>query len=191
MMNEPRGGQPAAGSKPSVPDIQYQLKYQRALEAVVWSIPAVAIYRFRAAAFNDLGVKDTDIIAYAKPATPRLEALTANNQTPYITAFTDLSKGPAVLVLPAATEKASLYGQIVDAWQVTIGDVGPAGVDKGKGGKYLLLPPGYDKPVPDGYFPIKSPNFRVAFAFRSVPGPKRHAGRRHRVRAHAADVLPQ
>ena len=169
---EPLGGQPAAGSKPSVPDLQYQVKYQRALEAVVWSIPAVAIYHFRAAAFGDLGVKDNDIIAYARPATPRLEALTANNQTPYITAFTDLSKGPAVLVLPAAAEKASLYGQIVDAWQVTIGDVGPAGVDKGKGGKYLLLPPGYDKPVPDGYLPIQSPNYRVAFAFRSVPGPK-------------------
>jgi hypothetical protein len=172
QVQEPLGGQPAAGSKPSVPDLQYQVKYQRALEAVVWSIPAVAIYRFRAAAFSDLGVNDNDIIAYERPATPRLEALTANNQTPYITAFTDLSKGPVVLVLPAATEKASLYGQIVDAWQVTIGDVGPAGLDKGKGGKYLLLPPGYDRPVPDGYLPVQSPNYRVAFAFRSVPGPK-------------------
>jgi hypothetical protein len=172
QVTEPLGGQPATGSKASVPDLEYQVRYQRAFEAVVWSIPAVAIYRFRAAAFSDLGAKDNDIIAYARPATPRLEALTANNQTPYITAFTDLSKGPVVLVLPAATEKASLYGQIVDAWQVTIGDVGPSGADKGKGGKYLLLPPGYDKPVPEGYLPIQSPNYRVAFAFRSVPGPK-------------------
>ena len=31
----------------------------------------------------------------------------------------------------------------MDAWQAALEDVGPAGVDKGKGGKYLILPPGY------------------------------------------------
>jgi hypothetical protein len=76
---EPLGGQPSAGSKPSVPDLDYQVKYQRAFEAVVWSIPAVAIYRFRAAAFGDLGAKDNNILAWARLATPKIDALTANN----------------------------------------------------------------------------------------------------------------
>lgn len=89
-----------------------------------------------------LGAKDNDIIAYAKPATPRVEALTANNQTPYITAFTDLSKGPVVLVLPAATEKANLYGQIVDAWQVTIGESAPQARTRARAVNNLLLPHG-------------------------------------------------
>lgn len=132
-------------------------------------MPAVAIYSFRRAAFENLGLKDNDIIAYSAPATPKLEAITANSTTPYITAFTDLRNGPVVLELPAAGSDGSLYGQIVDAWQFTIADVGPAGLDKGKGGKFLLTPPGYKEAVPPGYIHIPSPNYRVAFAFRSVP----------------------
>jgi hypothetical protein len=168
---EPLGGQPTPGSKPSVADLDYQVKYQRAFEAVVWAVPAVAILGFRHGE-EALGVKDNEIIAYSKPATPALEALTANNNVPYITAMTDLSKGPVVLEVPSATEIASLYGQIVDAWQVTVADVGPAGIDKGKGGKYLLLPAGYNKLIPSGYMPIQTGSIRVYFAFRAVPGPK-------------------
>jgi hypothetical protein len=40
-------------------------------------------------------------------------------------------------------------------------DFGIVGPDKGKGGKYLFLPPGYEPKVPDGYFIIKSPSYRV------------------------------
>jgi hypothetical protein len=168
---EPLGGQPELGSKPSVADLDYQVKYQRAFEAVMWAIPAVSVHGFRHGE-EALGVKDNEIIAYSKPATPNLEALTANNNVPYITAMTDLRAGPVVLEIPASSEKASLYGQIVDAWQVTVADVGPAGEDEGKGGKYLLLPDGYDKSVPKGYIPIKTGSVRVYFAFRAVPGAK-------------------
>lgn len=73
-------------------DFDYQIKYQRAFEAVLWNMPAAAIYSFRRAAFDNLGLKDNDIIAYSEPATPHLEAITANSTTPYITAFTDLQK---------------------------------------------------------------------------------------------------
>ncbi|MDM0021629.1 DUF1254 domain-containing protein [Variovorax saccharolyticus] len=168
---EPFGGQPPQGTQASTKDLDYQLKYQRAFEATLWAIPAAAIYRFRGAAFDDLGLKDNDIIVYSAPATPKLEALTANSSTPYITAFTDLQKGPAVLEVPAAGADGSVYGQVVDAWQLTIADVGPSGKDQGKGGKYLLTPPGYKDAIPDGYIHIPSPNYRVAFAFRSVPVP--------------------
>jgi hypothetical protein len=61
-----------------------------------------------------------------------------------------------------------MYGQVVDAWQATIADVGPAGLDKGAGGKYLFLPPGYKGAVPGGYFPIHSTTYRILLAFRSV-----------------------
>src|SRR5277367_114543 len=168
---EPLGGQPAANAKPSVKDLEEQVAYQRAFEAVVWATPASAIYRFRAAAFKEFGMSDNDIIAYSKPATPLLEALTANNVTPYITAFTDLRNGPVVLEIPAETDKTVMYGQIVDAWQVTIADVGPSGEDKGAGGKYLLIPPGYKDSIPSGYIPIHTESYRLAFAFRSVPLP--------------------
>lgn len=168
---DPQGGQPAADAKASVSDFDYQLKYQRAFEAVLWGIPATAIYSFRRAGEHDLALKDNDIIAYSSTATPKLEAITANSTTPYISAFTDLRKGPVVLEVPVAGEQGSVYGQVVDAWQLTIADVGPSGVDKGKGGKLLFTPPGYDGKIPQGYIHIPSPNYRIALAFRSVPAP--------------------
>ncbi|MNJ15443.1 hypothetical protein D3C77_96910 [compost metagenome] len=172
---ETQGGQPPPGSRSSIQDFDYQIKYQRAFEAVLWNMPAIAIYSFRRAAFDNLGVKDNDIIAYSAPATPKLEAITANSSTPYITAFTDLQKGPVVLELPAASEEGSVYGQVVDAWQLTIADVGPSGLDKGKGGKLLFTPPGYTGEVPAGYIHVPSPNYRIALAFRSVRAPGKSA----------------
>ena len=47
-------------------DLEFQVKRQRAMELVWWAAPAVAIFRFRAAAFEDLGMKDNDIIAYTQ-----------------------------------------------------------------------------------------------------------------------------
>ncbi|WP_188692424.1 DUF1254 domain-containing protein [Silvimonas amylolytica] len=166
---EPLGGQPPAGAKTSIKDFDYEVKYHRAFEAILWNMPAIAIYSFRRAAIDELGLKDNDIITYSRPATPKLEAITANSVTPYISAFTDLRKGPVVLELPAAGPDGSLYGQVVDAWQYTIADVGPSGLDKGKGGKILFTPPDFKGDVPAGYIHVPSPNYRVAFAFRSVP----------------------
>lgn len=68
--------------------------------------------------------------------------MTANSTTPYISACTDLRKGPVVLELPAA-------GDVEDAWQLPA-EVGPSGRDRGEGGKYLFTPPGYDGAVPHG-----------------------------------------
>jgi len=131
---EPQGGQPAQGAKPSVPDLEDQVVYQRAFEAVIWSQPAIGIYGFRRA-FKELGVQDNEIVAMSKPATARHELLTANNTTPYILANGNLKTGPVVLEVPAESEKGSLFGQVVDAWQETIAAVGASGSDRGKGGK--------------------------------------------------------
>lgn len=166
---EPVGGRPPEGVTPSVADFDHQVKYQRAFEAALWAMPALAIHGFRRAAFDNLGMKDNDIIACSSIATPKLELLTANSTTPYISAFTDLQNGPTVLEVPEAGAEGSLYGQVVDAWQLTIADVGPSGVDQGKGGKLLFTPPGYDGEVPAGYIQVHSPSYRVAFAFRSIP----------------------
>ena len=167
------GGQPASGAIQTVPELEAQVAYQRAFEAMLWAMPASAIHRLREGLLQVPGMADNVVAAYSAPLTPLTEAITPNTVTPYIVAFSDLRNGPVVIELPAKTDKASLYGQIVDAWQVTIAEVGPAGADKGAGGKYLLLPPRYDKPVPQGYFPIPSSTYRVALAFRSIaaPGP--------------------
>ena len=163
-------GQPLPGTNQSIPDLEEQVAYHRAFEAVVWAMPASAIHRFRQGLYDVPGVEDNVVIAFSGTLKARHEVITANTALPYIAAFTDLRSGPVVVEVPAATDKASLYGQVVDAWQVTIAAVGPSGPDKGAGGKYLFIPPGYQDAIPEGYFPIHSTSYRLALAFRSVPG---------------------
>ncbi|UJF22724.1 DUF1254 domain-containing protein [Shewanella sp. OMA3-2] len=77
--------------------------------------------------------------------------ITANTSTLYAYAGTDLANdGPTVIEVPAG-----MLGFLDDSWQRFVGDIGVTGPDKGKGGKYLVLPPGYKGPVPDGYFLLK------------------------------------
>jgi hypothetical protein len=171
MPTEPRGGQPPVGSEPSVKNFADQVIYQRAFEAVVWSMPAMIKYGLRRASF-EIGGGDNIVLAWSAGAKPLLETLTPNNTSPYVGSTTDLRKGPVVLEIPKATDKAILFGQIADDWFVTIADIGPIGLDKGEGNKILLLPPGYEGEVPAGYAVVKSPSYILDFAFRSIPLPK-------------------
>ena len=171
MPTNPRGGKPPAGSKPSVENLADQVVYQRAFEAVVWSMPAVIKYGMRRASI-EIGAGDNVIMAWSGGAKPLLETLTPNNTTPYVTSTTDLREGPVVVEVPKAADKANLFGQIADNWYITIADIGPIGVDKGKGGKILLTPPGYTGKVPAGYIEVKSPSYILDFAFRSIPTPE-------------------
>src|SRR5215471_5682715 len=164
----PVGREPPAGASQSVPDLDEQLAYQRAFDAVLWAMPASAIYRFRVGMLQMPGMADNVIAASFAPLKTNQEFITPNQTTPYTTAVADLRNGPVVLEVPAKTAKVVLYGQIVDAWQATIAGVGPVGEDKGAGGKYLLLPPGYKDATPAGYFAIQSSSYRITFAFRSV-----------------------
>jgi hypothetical protein len=112
-----------------------QLLYQRGIEAVIWGMPAVSMAFFRDGVFEAYGITYHDIIAFSHPAQPKHEFLTSNAQVPYVISFFDLRRGPVVMEVPSAEEKSLLYGQVVDAWQVSIADIGPSGEDQGKGGK--------------------------------------------------------
>ncbi|TWT50651.1 hypothetical protein Pla22_33940 [Rubripirellula amarantea] len=165
---EPVGGQPPTGANRSIEDFDYQLKYQRAFETAVWSMPAVVIYRMRDWAFEELGAENNTIFSYSETAGPNLEVATSNSSTPYIGGYTDLKNGPVLLEVPASGADGTLYGQVVDARQFTIADIGPSGMDKGQASKYLFTPPGYTGEVPEDHLHVASPNYRIAFAFRSV-----------------------
>lgn len=166
---DPLNGKPPAGSKVSVKDLDYQVKYQRAFEAVMWSMPMIDMYGINNACL-EVGGAPNVILAWSQGAKPYFESMTSNNTSPYTVAMTDLRKGPVVLEVPASTKVAGLFGQIVDYWFDTIADIGPIGIDKGKGAKVLLTPPGYKDKIPDGYIEVKS-CFRPGFAFRSLPTP--------------------
>jgi hypothetical protein len=150
-------------------DLEDQLVRSRAIEAVIWSMPAISIREFVEASFRDYGATWNDVILWSKPAVPRHELLTANNQVPYMLTALNLRSGPVVVEIPAAGEKAVLFGSFVDNWQAPIVDVGPSGTDEGKGGKYLFLPPGYTEPTPEGYIPVRMQGYVVAGGLRPVP----------------------
>jgi hypothetical protein len=163
----------AAGAEQAQPpersDPDNQLAYQRAIEAVIWSMPAISIREFWESQFKDYGASWNDIVLWSKPATPRHELLTANNQVPYMLTALNLRQGPVVVEIPAAGAKANLFGSFVDNWQAPIVDVGPSGTDEGRGGKYLFLPPGYTDPIPEGYLPVRSEGYVVVGGLRPVP----------------------
>jgi hypothetical protein len=75
--------------------------------------------------------------------------------------------GPVVLEIPPADDGA-INGSVMNYWQAAIEDVGPAGVDKGEGGKYLILPPGHPDQAPDGYIAMPSDTYQGFALLRSV-----------------------
>nr|WP_272211125.1 DUF1254 domain-containing protein [Marinicella sp. W31]MDC2877009.1 DUF1254 domain-containing protein [Marinicella sp. W31] len=82
--------------------------------------------------------------------------LTGNTSTLYALTTLDLkTDGPTVIELPPG-----MLGMLDSAWFKFIDNFGVAGQDKGKGGKYLVLPPGYTGTVPDGYFVLEAPTNR-------------------------------
>ena len=72
-----------------------------------------------------------------------------------------------VLEIPPA-DGGSITGTIMDSWQIALEDVGPAGVDKGKGGKYLITPPDYKDKAPDGYIHLPSQTYQGYALLRSI-----------------------
>jgi len=148
--------------------ISYEMKVQRAAEAVIWGLPAVSIYDIELSIQRDLGGRLGDVVYFSRPMESRHGFLTANDVTPYVVSAQSTREGPLVVEVPPASDKVSYFGTFVDAWQTPIADVGPPGDDKGKGARYLFLPPGYAGDVPPGYLVYRPATYGVHFAFRPV-----------------------
>ena len=148
--------------------IEHEIAVQRAAQAAIWGMPAVGIWDIVVGTRRDLAGDIGDIVYFSQPMASRHGFLTANDVTPYVVASLSTRDGPIVVEVPPAADKASYFGTFVDAWDVPIADVGPPGDDKGKGGRYLLLPPGYEGETPEGYLVYRPATFSVNFAFRPV-----------------------
>ncbi len=148
-------------------DVKSQVFHARAVEAVIWGMPAVNYDRMYQA-FLQNGGQDNQFAYWSKPSGWKNQLLTPNTDALYFIPFYNTKAGPVVLEIPAATG-GTIVGSIVDCWQKALEDVGPAGVDAGKGGKYLLLPPGYKDKIPAGYIPLQSDNYTGYALLRSIP----------------------
>lgn len=88
--------------------------------------------------------------------------LTANTETVYAIFHLDLkTDGPTVVEAPA-----HMLGAMQDGLQRYITDIGPLGPDKGQGGKFLVLPPGFEGEPPAGHFVSRSPTYSVTVFMR-------------------------
>jgi len=141
---------------------------RRAVEAVIWGMPAVNYDLMYQAMVRETKGTFNQIVYWSRLPDWKNQTLTPNPDAIYLMPFLNTKEvGPVVLEIPSADE-GSITGSIDDGWQAALEDVGPAGVDKGKGGKYLILPPGYAEKVPDGYIALPSDTYQTYALLRSI-----------------------
>ena len=152
------GGYPTEETVQKVFD---ELDLQRATQLYLDMYPALSAHGLMKGWVRDLGMRDSsDILVTANRLDSAPLILTGNTESLYSFFVLDLkADGPTVVEVPPG-----VMGPIDDHNFLFLADVGPTGQDKGKGGKYLILPPGYEGDVPDGYFVVRSPTY-VAFSF--------------------------
>ena len=152
----------------SAEELNHRAVERRAVEAVNWGMPVANFDRMYQAAVKAGGGLN-QIVYWPGLSTWKNQTLTPNSDVIYLMPFIDTKDaGPMVLEIPPAGDDGSITGTVMDVWQAALEDVGPAGVDKGNGAKYLILPPGYDQPVPDGYIPLRSMTYEGYALLRSV-----------------------
>ncbi|MFZ0791677.1 MAG: DUF1254 domain-containing protein [Chromatiaceae bacterium] len=137
------------------------LDFQRAVQAYLLALPPVSQAANRNA-IRSLGPANTVVPVFHIDS--RSIFLTANDNTLYSWAWLDLNKGPLVLEVPPKS-----LGAINDMWYRWVIDLGITGPDKGAGGKYLMLPPGYKGDVSrEGYVSVvQSPTFNIWIPWRT------------------------
>ena len=145
----------------SVEKLYDNLDFQRAVQAYLLAIPAVSQVYNRNEILK-LGPVNTTVPIFENRMDSRSIFLTPNTQTPYSWMWIDLRRGPVVLEAPP-----KVLGALNDIWFRWVVDVGLTGPDKGNGGRYLILPPGYAGDIPDGYIVVKSPTFSLWAPWRS------------------------
>ena len=128
------------------------LDRSRALNVFMNSIPMLSMYALREGQANAGCETLNQICIFDQLMDSKSLVLTGNTSTMYAIGFLDLAKdGPVVIDLPTG-----MLGVLDDMAFRYMTDLGVAGPDAGKGGKYLVLPPGYEGEVPKSYFGVPS-----------------------------------
>jgi len=129
------------------------LDFLRGVETFLNGMPASSLEGLRRGSVSLGAKKSNQVILFDRLMDSNPLFLTGNTDTVYAFAFLDLeADGPTVVEIPPGAGP----GTVNDAFFRFVIDMGAPGPDRGKGGKYLILPPGYEGAVPDGYFTARS-----------------------------------
>ena len=148
-----------------------ELLFQRATQAYLWALPLINTLGMKEGSEKTFGAGYNVLPVWKKRLDAKTLVTTPNSDVIYAMGYVDLGKdGPIVFEAPPG-----LQGILLDFWQRPIpvdggkfaGDVGLPGPDGGKGGKFLILPPGYDGEVPEGYFVYRSETNNVFIFLRA------------------------
>jgi hypothetical protein len=122
------------------------LDFQRGVQAYLNSIQIASMAGMRRGILN-FGPANTTVLLFENLMDSKALWLTPNTVNIYMAMWLELKDEPMVIETPP-----NVLGIIDDHWFHYVTDFGNAGPDKGKGGKFLILPPGYEGEVPDGYY---------------------------------------
>jgi len=145
----------------TVEKIYDNLDRSRALQAYLMAIPIVNQAGMRDSIGQFGPVNQTNVI-WENLVDPRTVELTANDNTIYNFIWIDTKKGPLVVEIPPG-----VLGGVNDFWYRWVADVGITGEDRGKGGKYLVLPPEFKGEIPPGYIVLRPSTFGNWLFFRA------------------------
>jgi hypothetical protein len=129
------------------------LDFVHGVEAFLGGIPGASLTALRRG-FLSAGVEDNSFTLFSDLMDSASLFLTGNCDTVYFWGFVDLSDGPMVLDVPALDAPSGILGTIDDMWFRWVTDIGLPGPDRALGGRYLLVGPGCDGPLPDSGFHV-------------------------------------
>jgi len=143
-------GYPSAETVETVYD---NLDLQRGVRAFLDGLPIASLYAMREG-FREVGAVNGTVGIFEDLMDARTLFLTANTESVYAMTWLDLKDGPMVVESAPNT-----LGILDDFFFGHVTDLGNAGPDRGQGGKFLILPPGYEGEVPEGYHSFTSRTF--------------------------------
>lgn len=150
----------------TVQELYDRLDFQRGCQVFLRHMMAAAVWGFHQAFRRDLDVGPTDLALLHLDANGLV--LTGNSETVYGMTILDTRPGPLVVEVPPG-----VLGLLNDQWMRPMGDLGIAGPDQGRGGRYLLVPPGHEGDVPADRFVdvIRLRTYRQWLVMRAFLGP--------------------
>jgi hypothetical protein len=148
-----------------------ELLFERATQTYLWALPLINTLGMKVGSEKAFGAGYNVLPIWKKRLDAKTLVTTPNSDVIYAMSYADLGKdGPLVFEAPP-----QLQGILLDFWQRPIpvdggkfqGDIGLFGPDAGKGGKFLLLPPGYKGSIPSGYYVYRSGTNNVFIFLRA------------------------